>query len=77
MPESSWWQKALESAIHETSVVEERIGLARLAILERLVSPVSASKNEEDALFGALDALRALEWERLSNPTEQIELLAG
>jgi hypothetical protein len=77
MPESSWWQKALESAIHETNVVEERIGLARLAILGRLVSPVSADKNEEDALFGALDALRALEWERLSNPTEQIELLAG
>lgn len=77
MPETSWWQQALESAIHETSVVEERIGLARLAILERLVSPAGADKNEEDALFGALDTLRALEWEHLSNPPEQIELLAG
>ena len=77
MSETSWWQQALESAIHETSAVEERIGLARLAILERLVSPAGADKNEEDALFGALDALRALEWERLSGATEQMELLAG
>jgi hypothetical protein len=77
MTESSWWQQALESAIYETNVLEERIGLARLAILERLVSPVSADKNEEDVLFGALDTLRALEWERLSSPSEQIELLAG
>jgi len=27
--------------------------------------------------LGALEALRALEWERLSGATEQIELLAG
>lgn len=77
MPESSWWQRAMKSAIHETNVEEERIGLARLAVLERLVSPAGADKNEEDVLFGALDTLRALEWERLSNPTAQIELLAG
>jgi len=77
MSDSSWWHQALESAIHETNLVEERIGLARLAILERLVSPASPGKNEEDVLFGVLDTLRALEWERLSNPTEQIEMLAG
>jgi len=57
--------------------MEERIGLARMAILERLVSPASGDKGDEDALFGALDTLRALEWERLSGATEQIELLAG
>ena len=76
MPESSWWQDALESAIHEANVVEDKIGLARLAVLERLVSFGTADKNEEDALLGALDALRALEWQRLSNATEQIALLA-
>jgi hypothetical protein len=77
MPETSWWQQALESAIHESNVIEERIGLARMAILERLVSPAHDDKSEEDALFGALDTLRALEWERLSGATKQIELLAG
>ena len=77
MPEKSWWQQAMSSAIHETAVVQEQIGLARLAILERLVSPTSTNENEEDVLFGALDTLRALEWEQLSNPTAQIELLAG
>jgi len=77
MPETSWWQQAVESAIHESNVVEERIGLARMAILERLVSPANDDKGDEDALFGALDTLRALEWERLSGATEQIELLAG
>lgn len=76
MPESSWWQDALESAIREANVVEDKIGLARLAVLERLVSAKTADKNEEDALLGALDTLRALEWERLSNATEQIALLA-
>ena len=77
MPELSWWQEALESAIQESKVAEERIGLARMAILERLVSPANDDKSEEDALFGALDTLRALEWERLTGATEQIELLAG
>jgi len=77
MMESSWWQRGLESAIYETNAVGERIGLARLAILERLVSPASADKDTEDALFGALDTLRALEWERLSSPTGQLEMLAG
>ena len=67
----------MESAIHESNVVEERIGLARMAILERLVSTASDDKGDEDALFGALDMLRALEWERLSGATQQIELLAG
>jgi len=77
MPESSWWQQAVESAIYESQVVEERIGLARMVILERLVSPASEDKGDQDALFEALDTLRALEWERLSGATEQIELLAG
>jgi len=77
MPELSWWQEAVESAIHESKVAEERIGLARMAILERLVSPANGDKSDEDALFGALDTLRALEWERLSGVTEQMELLTG
>jgi hypothetical protein len=77
MPESSWWQQAVESAIYESNLVEEKIGLARMAILERLVSPAYDDRGDEDALFGALDTLRALEWERLSGATEQIELLAG
>ena len=48
-----------------------------MAILERLISPASDDKGDEDALFGALDTLRALEWERLCGATQQIELLAG
>lgn len=62
------WQRALQSAIHETKpdTVESKIGLARLAILERLVSPASMDRNEEDQLFDALDALRAFDWQRLS-----------
>ena len=54
MPELSWWQEAMESAIQESNVAEERIGLARMAILERLVSPANDDKSDEDALFGAL-----------------------
>ena len=71
MQESGWLKDALESAIHETNAVEDKIGLARLAILERLVSPASADPDNEDALFEALDALRALDWERLSNVGER------
>lgn len=72
MPESGWLKDALESAIHETNAVEDKIGLARLTILERLVSPASATPENEDALFEALDALRALDWERLSGVREPI-----
>jgi len=71
MPESSWWQSALESAIRETNAVEDRIGLARLAILDRLVSPSTIDRNDEDTLFRTLDSLRALEWERLSGAVSQ------
>jgi hypothetical protein len=55
------WQRALQSAIHETEpdAVENKIGLARLAILLRLISPASMDRKEEDALFEALDTLRA------------------
>ena len=62
------WQRALQSVIHENDAtsVEGKIGLARLAILERLVSPASMDRKEEDALFEALDALRAFDWQRLS-----------
>ena len=60
------WQRALQSAIHETDTVESKIALARMAILERFVSPASIDPEEEDALFEALDALRALDWERRS-----------
>jgi hypothetical protein len=68
MAESGWWQEALESAIHETNVVDDKIGLARLSVLERLINAASENRNaDEDTLFEALDTLRALEWERLSN----------
>lgn len=77
MPESSWWHRALESAIYETDVVEDKIGLARLAILERLVSSETANKSDQDVLLGALDTLRALEWERLANATDQFAAAAG
>ena len=66
MQGSDWLQGALESAVRETKPVEDKIGLARLAILERLVAPASANRDDEDALFGALDTLRALQWEQLS-----------
>jgi hypothetical protein len=71
MHQSGWWQRALESAIHETNAVDDRIGLARLTILERLVTAASENRNaDEDTLFDALDTLRALEWARLSNAGE-------
>jgi hypothetical protein len=71
MHQSGWWQRALESAIHETNAVDDRIGLARLAILERLVTATSENRNaDEDTLFEALDTLRALEWARLSTVGE-------
>jgi hypothetical protein len=72
MQGSDWLQEALESAVRETKPIDDKIGLARLAILERLVSPVSVNRDDEDALFEALDALRALQWERLSNERELI-----
>ena len=72
MQETGWLKDALESAIHETNAVEDKIGLARLAILERLVSPASASSENEDALIEALNVLRALDWERLSNVGEPL-----
>jgi len=72
MQESGWLKDALDSAIHETNAVEGKIGLAGLAILERLVSPASANPDNEDALFEALDTLRALDWERLSSDRELI-----
>jgi hypothetical protein len=65
MQGSGWLQQALESAVCETNGMGDRIGLARLAVLERLVSPANA--RDEDELLDALDTLRALEWERLSN----------
>ena len=77
MRESGWWQEALESAIHESNAIEDKIGLARLAVLERLVAPPNIGRDEEDALFEALDELRALDWERLSNPTGATRLVVG
>ena len=74
MQESGWLKDALDSAIHETNAMEDRIGLARLAILERLVSPASASPENENALFQALDVLRALDWERLANVQDPLAL---
>lgn len=60
-----WWQPALQSAIQECPSVGSQIGLAKLAILERLVSSAELDRKEEDALLEALDELRALEWQRL------------
>jgi hypothetical protein len=62
------WQRAFQTVMHENepTSVDGKIGLARLAILERFVSPASIDRQEEDALFEALDALRALDWQRLS-----------
>ena len=60
-----WRPPALQNAIQESTSVGAQIGLAKLAILERLVSPVELDRKEEDALFEALDELRALEWQRL------------
>jgi hypothetical protein len=60
-----WWQPALQSAIHESGTVGNKIALARLAILDRLVSPAELDRKEEDALFEALDELRSLEWQRI------------
>ena len=60
-----WWQPALQGAIQESPSVGSQIGLAKLSILERLVSPAELDQNEEDALFEALDELRAFEWQRL------------
>ena len=66
MQGSDWLQGALESAVRDTKPVEDKIGLARLAVLERLVSPAGANRDDEDALFEALDTLRALQWEQLA-----------
>ena len=66
-----WWQPALQSAIKESGAVGSKIGLARLVILERLVSPSELDRNEEDALFEALDELRALEWQRRQRAEEE------
>lgn len=75
MQESGWWQEALESAIQETNVVDDKIGLARLSVLERLVSAASENRNaDEETLLGTLDTLRALEWERLSSVAEMASL---
>lgn len=60
-----WWQPAFQSAIHESSTIGTKIGLAKLIILGRLVSPAELNRKEEDALFEALGELRALEWQRL------------
>jgi hypothetical protein len=70
MQETDWLQEALESAVRETKPMEDKIGLARMAILERLVAPASANRDDEDALFEALDSLRALHWQELSNVEE-------
>jgi hypothetical protein len=68
------WQRAFKTVMHENepTSVEGKIGLARLAILERFVSPASIDRQEEDALFEALDALRALDWQRFSRHEELI-----
>jgi hypothetical protein len=68
------WQRAFKTVMHENepTSVEGKIGLARLAILERFVSPASIDRQEEDALFDALDALRALDWQRFSRHEELI-----
>jgi hypothetical protein len=56
----------LHDALHEQDTVERKTKLVRLVILGRLVSSSKIDREEEDALFGTLDGLRALDWERLS-----------
>ena len=63
-----WWQHALQDALHEQDTIERKTKLVRLVILGRLVSSSEIDRKEEDALFDTLDALRALDWERLSAP---------
>jgi hypothetical protein len=77
MHATGWWQLALESAVQEAPVVEDKIGLARLAILERLVSPAAADREAEDELLKALDELRALDWERLTSDETERHSVAG
>ena len=48
-----WWQPALQSAIQESSTIGSKIGMAKLIILGRLVSPAELNRKEEDALFGS------------------------
>ena len=60
-----WWQPALQSAIHDSGTIGSKIGLAKMIILGRLVSPADLGREEGNALFEALDELRALEWQRL------------
>lgn len=64
--EGYWWQRAIQDAIHEEGTAENKMKLARLVILGRLVSPSEIDRKEEDALFEALDALRVLDWARVS-----------
>ena len=64
-----WWQHALQDALHEDDTIDRKTKLVRLVILGRLVSSSKIDREEEDALFDTLDALRALDWERLSTPT--------
>jgi len=63
-----------ESALHETesTTLESKIDLAKLASFERLVSPANIDRSEEDALFEAFDDIRAIEWQRLSHHEELI-----
>lgn len=80
MPDSGFsWQRALHNAIQENDPIsiEGKIGLARLAILERFVSPASLERNEEDALFEALDDLRALDWQQLLQQEERAQSTPG
>jgi hypothetical protein len=63
-----WWQHALQDALDAQDTVERKTKLVRLVILGRLVSSSEIDRKEEDALFDTLDALRALDWERLSTP---------
>ena len=74
MQESGWWQQALESAVYESNAMADKIGLARLAILEKLVSQERPNPNDEDKLLDALDTLRALDWERLSDARETLNM---
>lgn len=72
-----WWQHALQDALHEQDTVERKTKLVRLAVLGRLLSSSEIDRREEDALFETLDALRALDWERLSAPVYEESIAAS
>jgi hypothetical protein len=63
MPKTTYtWQQAVQEAIAETDTnqLKRKIGLAEVAIFERIDTFLATDGGEEIALFDALGELRAL-----------------